>query len=153
MPAPRRLAIIIASTVGLIAPPAIVVTAADSAGAATSSTVLKPVLVSTAVMTDTTPPLAQMPVIPPKEAPVPDGEDNEPVPADTGHTADGALQASVGTAALPGPSLTFEGQRNADNPFQVSPPDPIGDVGMHHYIEMVNLTFAVYAKTGQRLYG
>jgi hypothetical protein len=149
----RRLAIIVASTVGLIAPPAIVAGAADPAGAAPASTVLKTVLVTTAVMTDTTPPLAQMPVIPPKEAPAPDGEDAEPVPADTGHTADGALQDSAGALALPGPQLTFEGQANADNPFQVSPPDPDGDVGMHHYIEMVNLTFGVYSKTGQRLYG
>jgi len=36
---------------------------------------------------------------------------------------------------------------------QVSPPDPVGDVGPNHYVEMVNLTFAVYSKTGTRLLG
>jgi len=153
MAVPRRLAIILASAVGLVAPTAMVATAADPGVAATGSTVLKPVLVSGAVLTDTTPPLAQMPVIRPTEAPVPDGEDSLAVPADAGHSTDGALQDSVGTTALPGPALTFEGQRNTDNPFLVSPPDPNGDVGMHHYIEMVNLTFAVYSKAGQRLYG
>ena len=36
---------------------------------------------------------------------------------------------------------------------RVNPPDPDGDVGPNHYVEMVNLTFAVYSKTGTRLLG
>ena len=35
----------------------------------------------------------------------------------------------------------------------MNPPDPVGDVGPHHYVEMVNLTFAVYDKSGNRLLG
>ena len=28
----------------------------------------------------------------------------------------------------------------------MNPPDPVGDVGPNHYVEMVNLAFAVYDK-------
>jgi hypothetical protein len=49
--------------------------------------------------------------------------------------------------------LTFEGLKNLDNPFLVAPPDPVGAVGPNHYVEMVNLVFAVYDKQGNRLAG
>jgi len=35
----------------------------------------------------------------------------------------------------------------------VLPPDTQGDVGLNHYVQWVNLSFAVYNKTGTRLYG
>lgn len=35
----------------------------------------------------------------------------------------------------------------------VYPPDANGDVGPNHYVQMVNLDFAIYSKTGTRLYG
>lgn len=59
------------------------------------------------------------------------------------------------SATIPNPILTFEGLKNTDNPTSilVNPPDPIGDVGPNHYVEMVNLVFAVYSKTGQLLVG
>ena len=31
----------------------------------------------------------------------------------------------------------------------MTPPDPNGDVGPNHYVEMVNLAYAVYDKAGQ----
>src|SRR3990172_5175386 len=37
--------------------------------------------------------------------------------------------------------------------FRVNPPDPVGDVGPNHYVEMINLVFAVYAKNGTLLMG
>jgi hypothetical protein len=37
--------------------------------------------------------------------------------------------------------------------FRVNPPDPVGDVGPNHYVEKVNLVFAVYDKLGNRLLG
>jgi hypothetical protein len=56
---------------------------------------------------------------------------------------------------MPNPIITFEGPSNADNQgifgFQVSPPDPVGDVGRRHYMAMVNLTFAVYFKASGAL--
>ncbi|MGH3646644.1 MAG: hypothetical protein ACRDTM_05660 [Micromonosporaceae bacterium] len=79
-------------------------------------------------------------------------EHGEAAPADTGHARDAALQPGAGDG-MPGPVTSFEGLSNADNPRLVSPPDPVGDVGLHHYVEMVNLTWAVYSKSGQRLYG
>ncbi len=76
-----------------------------------------------------------------------------PVVADRGFQGDGAVQSTTGTATIPSPSLTFEGLANSDNPFQVSPPDPNGEVGPNNYVEMVNLVFAVYSKTGTRMLG
>jgi hypothetical protein len=79
----------------------------------------------------------------------------------TKYAGDGALQTEAPTAPMPAPLFTFEGPSNADNirlyaprfPNGVNPPDPNGDVGQHHYVAMVNLTFAIYTKTGQLLYG
>ena len=54
-------------------------------------------------------------------------------------------------------SANFEGISNQDNfnifGFRVNPPDPVGDVGPNHYVEMVNLAYAVYSKTGTLLAG
>jgi hypothetical protein len=53
--------------------------------------------------------------------------------------------------------VNFEGLANQDNfnllGGRVNPPDPIGDVGPNNYVEMVNLVFAVYDKSGNRLVG
>jgi hypothetical protein len=83
-----------------------------------------------------------------------------PIPADHGFTGDGAVQAAPGPQTSPGissPLLTFEGLSNQDNAnlfgFRVSPPDPNGAVSPNFFVEMVNLTFAVYSKTGTRLLG
>lgn len=80
--------------------------------------------------------------------------DPGPIPTGQGSIRDRAVQASApSTTRIPPPQLTFEGLANRDNPIQVSPPDPVGDVGPDHYVEMVNLVFAVYSKTGTRLLG
>ncbi|MEJ2596316.1 MAG: hypothetical protein P8100_14600, partial [bacterium] len=47
----------------------------------------------------------------------------------------------------------FGGVRNSDNDYNVIPPDTDGDVGPDHYFQMVNLSFAVYDKEGNELYG
>src|SRR5205823_4031665 len=51
-----------------------------------------------------------------------------PVLADRGYSGDGAVQSSVGAATptIPATTVNFEGLANSDNPFQVSPPDPVG---------------------------
>ncbi|HEX7973065.1 MAG TPA: hypothetical protein VF498_01545 [Anaerolineales bacterium] len=82
---------------------------------------------------------------------------------DHGFSGDGALQGQGASAllqaspAIPATMANFEGLSNQDNfnifGFRVNPPDPVGDVGPNHYVEMVNLTFAVYSKTGTRLLG
>jgi hypothetical protein len=67
------------------------------------------------------------------------------------------VAAQQSTAAIASPLLTFEGLSNQDNfnifGFRVNPPDPDGDVGPNHYVEIVNLVFAVYDKAGNRLLG
>jgi hypothetical protein len=83
------------------------------------------------------------------------------VPKDRGHSPDGALQRDAGFSAhglaIPGPSLTFEGLSNQDNfnifGFRVNPPDNMGAVGPNHYVEQINLTYAVYDKSGNLLVG
>jgi hypothetical protein len=53
--------------------------------------------------------------------------------------------------------LTFEGLSNLDNfnvfGFRVNPPDPNGEVGPNHYVEIINLIFGVYDKAGNLLVG
>jgi hypothetical protein len=75
---------------------------------------------------------------------------------------DGALQGNAatavfGTAAISGPSLTFEGVSNEDNfniyGGRVNPPDPNAAVGPNHIVEIANLIFAVYDKAGNKLAG
>jgi hypothetical protein len=51
----------------------------------------------------------------------------------------------------------FDGLSNLDNfnvlGGRVNPPDPVGDVGPNHYVEMINLVFGVYDKQGNLLLG
>jgi hypothetical protein len=72
-------------------------------------------------------------------------------------TGDGALQLLSPTPTIPAPLLTFEGLSNEDNfnifGFRVNPPDPNGEVGPNHYVEIINLVFAVYDKNGNKLLG
>jgi len=87
------------------------------------------------------------------------------VPEDRGFSGDGAVQAESTALRLAGspaptilaPRLTFEGLSNQDNfdvfGFRVNPPDPVGDVGPNHYVEMINLVFGVYDKAGTLLVG
>ena len=77
--------------------------------------------------------------------------------ADSGYSGDAALQSALLPATIPSTQQNFEGLSNQDNfnifGFRVNPPDPDGEVGPNNYVEMVNLTFAVYDKSGNRLLG
>jgi len=90
--------------------------------------------------------------------------DRGPAVADRGYSGDAAVQASgaarnaaVAPQAIPGTIANFEGMSNQDNfnvfGFRVNPPDPNGEVGPNHYVEVINLVFAVYTKTGTLLLG
>lgn len=46
--------------------------------------------------------------------------------------------------------LNFDGVGNVNN---VYPPDTDGDVGPDHYFQMINLSFAIWDKDGEQLYG
>jgi hypothetical protein len=97
---------------------------------------------------DVTRPLREMKKIPP-------GQEKEksphaPMPVHGGRNIgpgaqDGALQTSApGTHAILAPN-GFEGVGNGDG---VLPPDTNGDIGPNHYIQWVNLTFAIYDRQG-----
>src|SRR6266536_135367 len=72
-------------------------------------------------------------------------------------SGDKALQTFSPALAIPAPLSTFEGLSNEDNfnvfGFRVNPPDPNGEVGPNHYVEMINLVFGVYDKAGNLLLG
>jgi hypothetical protein len=83
-----------------------------------------------------------------------------PTVKDKGYSGDAAVQdfSSVSAVAtIGGPIANFEGLNQNDNfattGRRVNPPDPVGDVGPNHYVEMINLVFGVYSKTGARLLG
>jgi hypothetical protein len=69
-----------------------------------------------------------------------------PTVTDAGFAGDDALDTAaraVIAEAIGAPLLTFEGLSNNNNfalyGFRVNPPDPVGDVGPNHYVEMINL--------------
>jgi hypothetical protein len=85
-----------------------------------------------------------------------------PVSPDKGYGGDGALQSDSAGTERPGqdpleqisaPLVNFEGVANSANPRLISPPDPDGDVGPNHYVQVVNVQYAVYTKTGLKLAG
>ncbi len=60
------------------------------------------------------------------------------------------LQTWQGAINMPSPSQNWEGINNVNG---VLPPDTQGDVGPNHYIQWVNLAYAIYNKTGTKLAG
>jgi hypothetical protein len=52
---------------------------------------------------------------------------------------------------MPPPLVTFDGINSVQSACGCLPPDTIGDVGPNHYVEAVNVRFAVYDKNGATL--
>ena len=67
-----------------------------------------------------------------------------PLRAAPGDGVDTVVQRSAPGPKVPAPIITFEG---VDNRNGVLPPDTNGDVGPNHYMQWVNLSYAVYNKT------
>jgi hypothetical protein len=119
-------------------------------------------VVITASQNDTSARLESIPVIPPKQSrPDPDlnvlrtlgNRIGGPKKTPPGQFRDPVLQESTGnvpTLNIPSPLQSFEGVNNVNG---VLPPDTNGDVGPNHYMQWVNLSFAIYSKTGTLLYG
>jgi hypothetical protein len=124
---------------------------------------------STAAAFDVSPPLRDLARHPRSQLLLPSQElyeirpERGPVGTDTGFAGDGAVQETgtgtpfVPTLTIPSPTVNFEGLSNQDNfnvfGFRVNPPDPDGDVGPNHYVEMINLVFGIYDKQGNLLLG
>ena len=83
--------------------------------------------------------------------------DRTPVAPDKGFSGDAAVGPAHAASKKGEVFANFEGLSNVDNfnlfGFRVNPPDPVGDVGPNHYVEMVNLAYAVYDKQGNLLAG
>jgi hypothetical protein len=80
-----------------------------------------------------------------------------PIAQGEGYSPDGALQSVMPPTTIPSTQANFEGLSNQDNfntfGFRVNPPDPNGEVGPNNYVEMINLVFGVYDKSGNLLLG
>jgi len=103
---------------------------------------------------DLSPPLRDIAPIVPQKAEETLIRFNEiPLPGRDGGGFDGVdhgLQDWQGEINMPVPIRNWEGISNVNG---VLPPDTQGDVGPNHYVQWVNLAFAVYNKAGTLLYG
>jgi len=106
---------------------------------------------------DVSPPLRSMKIIPPGPGKLRENEDADVIPARI-HFApewDPVVQGSLGRGRsngteIPGPLVSFSGQTNTSG---VVPPDPNGAVGPNHVVTMCNLSFEIFDKTGNVLFG
>jgi hypothetical protein len=77
---------------------------------------------------------------------------------DTPYGPSASAPGTIGVGA-PTPGVGFEGIgqgfKGPNGTFTVNsaPPDPNGAVGLNHYVETVNSSFAVFTKAGSPLYG
>ena len=116
-----------------------------------------PPKVSYSTRSDTTAPLRTLPQLPPLPKVL--GEvfqrPRKLLPNREGSLApaspvDPSVQSAVPQAAAPTSGPYFDGVGNVNS---VLPPDPSGAVGPNHYVQMVNLSFAVWDKSGNNLMG
>jgi hypothetical protein len=116
-------------------------------------------IVVASIQNDESAPLSQIEAIPPKQSrPDPDLNELRPLPKRgngpkkpaPGRFVDPVLQASARALNIAAPLQNFEALSNVNG---VLPPDTNGDVGPNHYMQWVNLSFAIYSKNGTLIYG
>ena len=79
------------------------------------------------------------------------GSDAEGLPqALPAPSKDGALQKRTGGRAIPAPIVSFNGVGNRNG---LLPPDTNGEIGPNHYLQIANVSFAVYNRDGSVAYG
>lgn len=116
--------------------------------------------VRTATKFDVSPPLRSMkPILTVGKQ---KGDDDRGMPGpvnDTRHDPDPVVQSWAGSGvfsqndavAIPSPSpANFDGMFQASGP---TPPDPNGEIGPNHYVQMVNVRFQIFSRTGVSLFG
>ena len=122
--------------------------------AATPRAVLRPAVTSS-VTPILSPSLRDITAIPPTSSrhthpvlPIPrqGGVPRQPASA----MSDPVVQQQPGSVNMPATIHNFEGVSNVDG---VLPPDPEGDVGPNHYVQWVNLSLAIWDKSGTLLAG
>jgi hypothetical protein len=80
---------------------------------------------------------------------LPNRQGSTPPAAATDPVLQGPIEG--GEPSAPTTGANFEGVNNVNG---VLPPDTVGDVGPNHYVQMVNLSFAIFSReTGEILYG
>ena len=84
-----------------------------------------------------------------------DAEAPLPLPGRSGAVGRGGHDPVLQSAPVDGPSAAtvianFDGVTNING---VLPPDTNGDIGPNHYVQWVNLSFAIYNRSGTLLYG
>jgi fibronectin type 3 domain-containing protein len=146
----RRMGLYVA-LVGVILAPTM--GSAQSAPESQGKNSARPV-VSQATRSDTTAPLRQLPQIPPKPAVLgkifqrpfkllPNRQGSTPSAA-----PDPVVQGPISEPATVSTGSDFEGVGNVNG---VLPPDTVGAVGPNNYVQMVNLSFAIYDRSGNQL--
>jgi Carboxypeptidase regulatory-like domain len=125
------------------------------ANAQTKQVNLKPRII-TATKFDVSPPLRSIKPILSNESEKGEDERGEPGPVgDTRHDKDPVVQDSAGSGvfssnAIPSTGVSFDGMTNTTG---ATPPDPTGDVGPNHYVQMVNSRFQIFSRTGTSMFG
>lgn len=115
-----------------------------------------PVRVVAATKHDLSAPLREMPLIPPAPRRSLETETMHPFPLGDQNTPDAALQTSIPSGlqpAIPAPSTQFDGISEATGNCNCAPPDTNGEVGPHHYLQMVNSAFQIFDHSGASLFG
>ena len=111
-------------------------------------------VVRPATRTDLSPSLREMPSMPPVLGEIFETRPPKRLPNRLGSSGpsgpDPVLQDAGPAAGAPTTGANFEGLNNVNG---VLPPDTVGDVGPNHYVQMVNLAFAIWNKSGNLLYG
>jgi hypothetical protein len=147
---PHRLAVVLLLIAGTLFLPALSGwTAAPAAPAPPGAADQPPVQVIAAERYDVSPPLRDLPVIPPQP-----GKERDlwrpRLPRGDQQDVDPVVQRWLGRPLIPAPILTFEGVNNRNF---VLPPDTEGDIGPNHYMQWVNLSFQIFNRAGGSLYG
>ncbi|MDQ3041616.1 MAG: carboxypeptidase-like regulatory domain-containing protein [Acidobacteriota bacterium] len=74
----------------------------------------------------------------------------------TRHDPDPVVQNTTGNGvfnqenAIPSTGVSFDGMINLSG---INPPDPNGDIGPNHYVQMVNSRFQIFTRTGISVFG
>lgn len=103
---------------------------------------------------DTSPALRDLPVIPPSTEPrqpfPPRSVVRGPGRRDVPTALDPVLQTSGPMTLAPSSIVGFDGVNNRN---LVLPPDTNGDIGPNHYVQWVNLSYAIYERDGTLVHG
>lgn len=133
----------------------IVPNASPIVSAQEKDTSLRPT-VGTAEKYDLSPPLRSIKPILTKKKEKGDDDRGATGPVNnTRHDPDPVVQNTTGNGVfsqdiIPPTGVSFDGLNNLSG---VNPPDPVGDIGPNHYVQMVNSRFQIFTRAGVSVFG